>query len=122
MQDLNKLVENRVKDAIAKATMKLGIAKSEVYYGVGGFGMVGPLIGRNPDTGQEVIMGFKPIWQIQIGIRTVLVGQEPIVGGLPIPSVLPTMAEIEVAVTRLLSEVQQIRDQQNSVSRLEVGK
>ena len=122
MQDLNKLVENRVKDAIAKASMKLGIDKNEVYYGVGGFGMVGPLIGRNPQTGGEVVMGFRPIWQIQIGIRTVLVGQEPIVGGLPIPSVLPTMAEIEVAVTRLLSEVQQIRDQQNSVPKLEVGK
>ena len=122
MQNLSKLIENRVKDAIAKASMKLGIDKNEVYYGIGGFGMVGPLIAQNPQTGEQAIVGFKPIWQISIGIRTVLVGQEPIVGGLPIPSVLPTMAEIEVAVTRLLSEVQQIRDQQNSVSRLEVGK
>ena len=102
--------------------MKLGVDKNEVYYCIGGFGMVGPLIAQNPQTGEQAIVGFKPIWQISIGVRTVLVGQEPIVGGLPIPNVLPTIAEIEIAVTRLLSEVQQMRDQQNSVSRLEVGK
>lgn len=122
MQNLSKLIENRVKDAIAKASMKLGIDKNEVYYSIGGNGMVGPLVMQNPQTGEQAIAGFKPLWQIQIGIRTVLVGQEPIVGGLPIPSVLPTMPEIEFVVTRLLTEVQQIRDQQNSVPKLEVGK
>ena len=120
MQDLNKLIENRLKDAIAKASLRLGLDKSQVYYGIGGNGMIGPLVGRNPQTGEEAILGFQPIWQISIGIRTGLVGQEPIVGGLPIPNAFPTVAEIEFVVNRLLTELRQIKDQQSAMPKLEV--
>lgn len=120
MQDLNKLIENRVKDAIAKASLRLGVDKSQVYYGVGGHGMIGPLVGENPQTGEQAIMGFKPLWQISIGIRTGLVGQEPVVGSLPIPSVFPTVAEIEFVINRLLAELRQIKDEQSAIPKLEV--
>jgi hypothetical protein len=115
LQDLNKLIENRVKDAIAKACLRLGMDKSQVYYGIGGNGMVGPLIAENPQTGEKAVLGMEPIWQISVGVRTGLVGQEPIVGSLPIPSVFPTAAEIDFVVNRLLGELQQIKDQQRAL-------
>jgi hypothetical protein len=120
VQDLNKVIENRVKDAIATNCMKLGISKSDVYYGIGGNGMVGPLVAHNPETGEEAVLGFKPLWNLQLGLQSVLLGKEPIVAGLPIPSVFPTMREIEFVVGRLLEELQQMRDNQNTVPRLEV--
>lgn len=122
MKDLNKIIENRVKDTIAKACLRLGIDKADVYYGIGGFGMVGPIVGQHPQTGEEAILGFKPLWQIQLGLRSPLVGQDPIVGGLPIPSVFPQMSEIEFVVNRLLGELQQIKDGQNQVPKLEIAK
>lgn len=109
-----------MKDAIAKGCLRLGINKNEAFYCVGGHGMIGPLIGQNPQTGEQAILGFQPIWQISVGLRSTLLGQEPLVGGLPIPSVLPTVAEIEFVVNRLLGEVQQLRDSQNSATKLEV--
>jgi hypothetical protein len=115
LQDLNKLIENRVKDAVAKASIRLGVDKNQVYYGIGGNGMVAPLIAENPQTGEKAILGFEPIWQISLGIRTGLAGQEPIVGSLPIPSVFPTMAEIEFVVNRLMTELQEIKDKQMSL-------
>ena len=122
MQDLNKLIENRVKDAIAKASLRLGLDKSQIYYGIGGNGMIGPLMGRNPQTGEEAILGFQPIWQLSLGIRTGLVGQEPVIGSLPIPNVFPTVGEIEFVVNRLLTELRQIKDEQSATPTLEVGK
>jgi hypothetical protein len=122
LQDLNKLMENRVKNAIAQTCMKRGIAKTEVYYCIGGHGMVGPLVATNPETGEQAVIGFKPLWNLQLGLRSTLIGQEPIIGGLPIPSVFPTADEIEFVVDRLLGELQQMRDKQNTVPKLEVGR
>lgn len=122
MQDLTRIVENRVKDAIAKTCMALGIPKTDVYYCIGGFGAVGPLVATNPETNEQAFMGFQPLWNLQIGLRSVLLGQDPIVGGLPIPTVFPGQAEIEFVVARLLEELQQMRDAQNNVSNLEVGR
>lgn len=121
MKDLTKIVENRVKDAIAKACMALGIPKTDVYYGIGGFGAVGPLVATNPETGEQAFIGFKPLWNLQIGLRSVLLGQEPIVGGLPIPSIFPSAVELDFVVARLLEELQQMRDDQNAVPKLELG-
>jgi hypothetical protein len=120
MQDLNKVVENRIKDAIATNCMRLGIPKSDVYYGIGGNGAIGPLVATNPETNEQAFMGFQPIWNIQIGLRSVLLKQDPLVGGLPIPSVFPAAQEIEFVVARLLEELQQMRDNQNTVPKLEV--
>lgn len=122
MQDLTKIVENRVRDAIAKTCMTLGIPKSDVYYGIGGNGQVGPLVAVNPETGEQAFIGFKPIWNLQLGLKSILVGQEPIVGGIPLPTVWPTQQEIEFVVNTLLPQLQQMRDQQNDVSKLEIGR
>jgi hypothetical protein len=122
LQDLNKLVENRVKDAIAQICIKRGIAKTEVYYGIGGHGMIGPLVAKNPATGEQAVIGFKPLWNLQLGLRSTLIGKEPIIGGLPIPSMFPTADEIEFVVDRLLGELQEMRDKQNTVPKLEVGR
>jgi hypothetical protein len=120
LQDLEKVIENRVKDSIAKACMKLGISKSDAYYGIGGNGAVLPLVANDPETGEQAFAGFKPIWNIQVGLRSILLGQEPIVGGLPIPSVFPTQQEIEFVVTMLLTQLQKMRDEQDAVPKLEV--
>lgn len=122
MQDLTRIIENRVKDAIAKSCMALGIPKGDVYYGIGGFGTVGPLVATNPENGEQAFMGFQPLWNLQIGLRSVLLGQEPIIGGLPIPSIFPTAQEVEFVVARLLEELQQMRDAQNVVPKLEAGR
>lgn len=123
MQDLNKVVEDRVKNAIAKTCMALGISKNDVYYGIGGNGAIGPLVANNSETGEQAFMGFQPIWNLQLGLRSILLGkgQEPLVGGLPIPTVFPSQQEIEFVVARLLEELQKMRDNQNTVPKLEVG-
>jgi hypothetical protein len=102
--------------------MALGIPKGDVYYGIGGFGTVGPLVATNPENGEQAFMGFQPLWNLQIGLRSVLLGQEPIIGGLPIPSIFPTAQEVEFVVARLLEELQQMRDAQNVVPKLEAGR
>jgi len=122
LQDLNKLVENRLRDAIATTCMTLGIPKSDVYYSIGGNGQVGPLVATNPETGEQAFMGFQPMWHIQLGLKSVLVGQDPIVGGLPIPTVWPSQQEIEFLVSTLLGQLQQMRDSQNDLSNLEIGR
>ena len=122
MQDLTRIVENRVKDAIAKTSMTLGIPKSDVYYAIGGFGQVGPLVATNPETNEQAFMGFQPMWNLQIGLRSVLLGQDPLIGGLPIPGIFPSQQELEFVVARLLEELQQMRDTQNNVSNLEIGR
>ena len=122
MKDLVKIVENRVKDSIAQTCMKLGIDKSEVYYGIGGFGQVAPLVATDPTNGEQAFMGFKPMWNLQLGLRSTLLGQEPIIGGLPIPGIFPSQAELQFVIDMLLEQLQQMRDAQNEVPKLEVPK
>lgn len=114
MIDIAKHVENMVRDHLAQACRAQGVDKSEVGYAVGGGGAICPQVVRNPDTGESGIVGFAPTWQITVSIRSKLIGQEPIAGSIPIHDVLPTQAQIEPLITRLLSEVVQIREQQFS--------
>lgn len=114
MIDLIRNVENLVKDALARACQAQGIDKSEVGYGVGGQGVIAPQVVRNPETGESVVVGFAPTWQIMVSVRHRLLGSEPVAGSLPVYNVLPTKGEIDPVVSKLLSDVVQIREQQFS--------
>jgi hypothetical protein len=122
LKDLAKIMENRVKDSIAQASMKLGIDKSEVYYTVGGLGAVLPLVATNPENGEQAFMGFQPMWTLQLGLRSINLGEDPIIGGLPIPGIFPSQPEIQFAIDMLLEQLQQMRDAQNVIPKLEVPK
>ena len=112
MIDLNRQVENQVKDCLARACQAQGIDKSEVGFAIGGGGAICPQVVRDPETGESGIVGFAPTWQITVSIRSRLVGQAPIAGSIPAHDVLPPPDMIEQIVFRLLNEVHQIREQQ----------
>lgn len=112
MIDLNKQVENTVKDALAKACQAQGIDKSEVGVAVGGGGVLAPVMMQNRQTGETVLADFAPTWHITVSIRSRLLGREPIAGSRPVHDVLPTRADVDPVVSKLLSEVYEIREQQ----------
>lgn len=109
MKDLSKQVENDVKDSIAQNCLKLGINKDEVYYCVGGHGVIGPQIITNPDTGEQAIIGWAPSWMLAIGLRIALLGKKPVTGSLPVFGVIPTREDIDKVIFRLLGEMDQKR-------------
>jgi hypothetical protein len=113
VKDLISIVENRVKDSVAKACMAMGINKNETYYLVGGHGAVGPLIATNQETGEQAIMGFQPLWVIGFGLRNTGIGLEPIVGSRPVVGVFPPATDIEPVVFQLVAEVQELKIQQD---------
>ena len=112
MQDLAKRVENDVKMAIAEACTALGIDKNEVSWYVGGGGVISPQVVRNPETGEQAIAGFAPTWMVGIGLRSLLLGREPVVGSLPIHDVMPTAPAIKQVVFKVMSDVDTIRREQ----------
>ena len=112
MIDLSRQVENTVKDALARACQAQGIDKSEVGYAVGGGGALAPVMVRNRETGETAIADFAPTWQITVSVRSRLLGREPVAGSRPVHDVLPTRAEVEPVVSKLLSDMVMIREQQ----------
>jgi hypothetical protein len=104
MIDIAKRIENTFKDAVTQACMAQGIdAKSEAGWCVGGGGVISPMV-----SGGE-LQGFGPTWFFTLSLRSLLLGQEPVAGSLPIHDVLPTDAQIRLTAQRLVADVQTAR-------------
>jgi len=111
LQDYRKNLENNVKELIAEACMSMGINKNEAGFCIGGGGVVAPVIINHPEQG-PMIADFAPTWQIAIGLRSLLLGKQPIIKSLPVLGVLPDREDLKPIVYRLVSECDKSRRDQ----------
>ena len=107
MRDHNAHILNEFKNRVAEACTARGIDhKSEAGFSIGGGGAVSPMV-----TNGE-LAGFGPTWMFTVSLRSLLLGQEPIAGSLPIHDVLPSDEAIKATAYRLVNDVDVARDAQ----------
>ena len=107
MIDIAKRIENTFKDGLTQACVANGIdAKTEAGYAIGGGGSVSPMVANGE------LQGFGPTWVFTVSLRSLLLGQDPIAGSLPIHDVLPTDAQIRLTAQRLVNDVDTARQAQ----------
>jgi len=108
VRDIRTRIENTFKDAVATACIAQGIDhKTEAGWAVGGGGNVGPVIEQG-----KGIMAFAPTWTFTLELRSLLLGQTPVGGSLPIHDVVPGDDDIRKIATRLVADVDAARKAQ----------
>ena len=106
MNDLNARFTDVFKNALLAELAKAGIHKGEAGWSIGGGGIVAPMILNGE------LAGFGPTWMFTLSLRSLLLGQNPIAGSLPIHDVLPSEAEIKNVAKRLVTDVEAARQLQ----------
>ena len=107
MKDLEAHIVNEFKNALAAECSAHGIDhKSEAGYSVGGGGGIAPIVI------QGELQGFGPTWMFTFSLRSLLLGQQPIAGSLPIHDVLPSNEAIKGTAKRLVADVETARQAQ----------
>jgi hypothetical protein len=107
MRDIERHIAAIFRGAIAVNCTKLGIDhESEAGFWVGGGGAIAPMVI------QGELQGFGPTWMFGLSLRSLLLGQEPIAGALPIHDIFPTDEAIENTTKRLVNDVETARQAQ----------
>src|SRR3954451_7524615 len=107
MRDHTAHIVDVFKNALAAECTANGIDhKSEAGYWVGGGGAVTPMVLNGE------LQGFGPTWMFGFSLRSLLIGQEPVAGALPIHNVLPSDGEIKAMTKRLVTDISNARTMQ----------
>jgi hypothetical protein len=107
MKDTQKRITATFRGAIAENCTALGIDHdSEASIWVGGGGCVSPMVINGE------LQGFGPTWMFGLELRSLLLGQDPVAGALPIHDVLPNDAAIKATAKRLVHDVEAARQAQ----------
>lgn len=107
MRDIERHIAATFRGAIAENCTKLGIDhESEAGFWVGGGGAIAPMVIKGE------LQGFGPTWMFGFSLRSLLLGQDPIAGALPIHDILPSDASINATTRRLVADVEAARQAQ----------
>lgn len=107
MRDITAHIVDTFKNALAVECTANGIDhRLETGYAVGGGGAISPMVINGELT------GFGPTWVFTFSLRSLLLGNQPVAGSLPIHDVLPSDEAIKGTAKRLVNDVNTARNAQ----------